>query len=128
MTPFKTPYNAYEHPCRGERIIGPTLTVPDQTMTISEIMRRFASGLPVGGAKVPIWDGETDDDLDLSQYDRADRAMIAKEKAEELNALRERIETSEKERQARKQKWRDEQLIKATKAQMSSVSGPSAKD
>lgn len=128
MTPFKTPYNAMAHPCRGERIIGPTLTVPDQTMTISEIMRRFASGLPVGGAKVPIWDGETDDDLDLSQYDRADRAMIAKEKAEELNALRERIETSEKERQARKQKWRDEQLIKATKAQMSSVSGPSSKD
>lgn len=39
----------------------PSLTTPDMTMTIPEIMRNFASGLPLGGMNKPEYIGEGHD-------------------------------------------------------------------
>ena len=54
----------------------PSKTIPDQTLSIPELIKRYASGLPLGGAKVPIYDEDPENDylngtnwktLDLSE-------------------------------------------------------------
>lgn len=57
---FKTQFNAHEFPSDAELNTKPSLTVPDQSMTIAEIMRRFAQGLPMEGQKVPVYNGDTE--------------------------------------------------------------------
>lgn len=61
---FKNHYNVQWFPLDEEKNFGPSCTVPDQSMSIREIMDRFARGLPLGGEKVPIWNGEDDDVFD----------------------------------------------------------------
>ncbi|WNK13133.1 MAG: hypothetical protein [Microvirus sp.] len=55
---FQTPFNRTTR--YYERITEPSMTVPDQTMSMKEILRRFASGLPIGGIRVPLYEGEED--------------------------------------------------------------------
>lgn len=54
-------------------------TVPDQSMSVREMIRRHQKGLPVLGAKVPLY--MTEDEMalglpDLTKLDRADQEMI----------------------------------------------------
>lgn len=60
MVKVKNSLNAHEFPKNYEKITQPSLTVPDQTMTIREIMERYARGLSFDGTKVPLYDGEDD--------------------------------------------------------------------
>ncbi|WNK13240.1 MAG: hypothetical protein [Microvirus sp.] len=60
MSMFKNNTNGNKWERQHEKNIQPSMTIPDQTMSISEIMRRFASGLPLGGMRVPEYDGEDD--------------------------------------------------------------------
>lgn len=69
---FCTPYNRENFPVQKEKNTLPSLTVPDQTMSIKEIMRRFAQGLPMEGEKVPVYDGEENDLPDSRTMDLAD--------------------------------------------------------
>lgn len=55
---INTPWNRRQPV--GEINSLPSMTIPDQTMSIPEILRRFASGLPLQGNKNPIYDGEDD--------------------------------------------------------------------
>lgn len=66
--PFKTPHNAHQFPAVYEVNTQPSLTIPDQTMTVKEIMERFAKGLDATGEKVPSYNG----DLDLPDLDKMD--------------------------------------------------------
>lgn len=72
---FKTPYNATEFKTQREVNLLPSLTIPDQTFTIKEILDRFARGLAFNGAKVPVYHGEEElpdtrrmDLADIEQY------------------------------------------------------------
>lgn len=56
MYVIKNQLNAHQFETVGEKNTMPSMTVPDQSMSIQEILRRFASGLPVGGAKVAFYD------------------------------------------------------------------------
>lgn len=62
-------------PAKGEVNNQPSETVPDQAMSIKEIMTRYAKGLPLGGAKTPTWD-EEDDLPDLRTLDLEERAEL----------------------------------------------------
>lgn len=53
---FQTQYD--KHVVKGETFPYPSRTVPDQSMTITEIMQRFANGLPVDGQKVAMYEAE----------------------------------------------------------------------
>ena len=56
----------------GEKSTKPSMTIPDQTMSIREILDRYARGLPIEAGKVPIYDGE-DYTPDPRYMDLADR-------------------------------------------------------
>jgi len=68
-----------------------SLTVPDQAMSIKQIMERFARGLPVEQFK-PIYDENIDEDSefipDPRTMDLADRQAYAEAYREEIDNLR----------------------------------------
>lgn len=88
---FKTPYNRETHKTQAEKNTSPSLTIPDQSMSIPEIFRRFASGLPVGGQKVPFYDDNEENDLpDPKTMDLADIQAYQEQAAAELMEIKQR--------------------------------------
>lgn len=91
----------------------PSLTIPDETMSVAEILDRYARGLPLGGSRVPVY--EPDNDLpDPRKLDLVERQELAARYAEELKELKDKeakmkILKSDAEKAAR-EKERDEQL------------------
>lgn len=84
----------------GEINTLPSLTVPDQSMSVQEILDRYARGLPIGGSRVPIFD-EEDDMPDTTHMDLADIQMLKETYADELQII-------EKKRSKRSQKPADD--------------------
>lgn len=96
---FKNHYNS--NPDEGEINDQPSETVPDQSMSVSEILRRFASGLPLGGEKVPLYEGDEDllDGINPKTLDLSEIAAIRDEFTHEVNELKSKaqIKADEKE-------------------------------
>lgn len=91
MLQIKTNYNYRDVLPTGEINNEPSLTVPDQSLTVSEILSRFTRGLPVSGARIPIYD--VDDDMpDPRTMDLADRQSYAEYAQEQISALKARQE------------------------------------
>lgn len=64
-------------------------TIPDQSMSVRELMKRHVQGLPLGGAKVPIYEGE-EFVPDFAHMDLADRQELIEAAREELAEIRQR--------------------------------------
>lgn len=78
MLKIKTPYNAKEFPVKGESSKLPSMTVPDQSMSVQEILRRYASGLSPLGERVPVYDGD-EEVPDLKKMDLAEIEQLKKD-------------------------------------------------
>lgn len=95
-------YNYLDHD--GEVNNLPSETIPDETMSIREILDRYARGLPLNGMRTPLYQREPSfDDLpDPATMDLAERQELAEMLEAELEDLREkqiRYRVSEEERQ-----------------------------
>ncbi len=77
----------------NEKNFGPSLTVPDQAMSVREILQRFANGLPLGGSNEPIWEGEDGDGIDPRRLDLADRQELEIAARQELAEIEERLKS-----------------------------------
>ena len=77
-------------------------TVPDQSMTLRELLIRYAKGLPLEGAKTPIWEGEEGFDVDPEKLDLADREELAEKAREELKAINERVKEEVEKKKSKK--------------------------
>lgn len=98
VTKVKNSLNATAFPCAKRKFTLPSLTVPDQTMSIREIMDRFARGLPVDGEKVPMYDEDNDLPNPL-ELDLAEREELAEAfKAEIADVQRRRASQRSKGR------------------------------
>lgn len=97
MRRVKNWLNAEAFPTIGEINRKPSMTVPDQTMSMREILDRFARGLPLGGMKTPIFD-EDDDMPDMRTLDLAERQELSEMYAEELDGIRLTREKNEAEK------------------------------
>lgn len=60
---IKTHYNATEFKDYGEKNSLPSMTIPNQAMSIPEMIKRYASGLPLGGSRVPFYDENPEEDI-----------------------------------------------------------------
>lgn len=69
QTVFKTHYNHLDVKSKGETFKEKSLTIPDQTMTVQEILKRYASGMSLTAGKVPLYASDDNDDEDLSHID-----------------------------------------------------------
>lgn len=90
---IKTYLNRDEFPKKYKVFTMPSETVPDQSMSIRQILDRYARGLPLD-AKTPIWDDNVDEDNfmpDPRRLDLAERQEFAESAAAELKAVKEKI-------------------------------------
>jgi len=90
---IKTQYNRKDHEERGEINTKPSMTIPDQTMSIPELIRRYANGQSLGGGRIPqyeendILNGKPFASFDLSEQHDIVR-NLKNEYHETVNRLR----------------------------------------
>ncbi|AXH77877.1 MAG: hypothetical protein [Microviridae sp.] len=119
---FQNHFNRAEFPRRFEKNTQPSMTVPDQAMPMREIMRRYASGLPIAAGKVPIYEDPESDLPDLTNMDLADRQEYIEKAAQELKEVKQRLDEKEAEKQkkasiaAAKKILHEEELLKSKTA------------
>lgn len=85
---IKTYFNSV--PYSGKVFTQPSLTVPDQTLSIREILDRYARGLPLE-VRTPIWDDNADENdvmPDPRTLDLAERQQMAIDASNELEHLK----------------------------------------
>lgn len=102
---FKTQYNQDEFPHVQEKNEGPSESVPDRSMSVAELLRRYSNGTPVEGNK-GVFDYDDDDEHEFLLPNLA--AMDLTERQELLDATRAeverlRAEMNEKHRQITEQ-------------------------
>jgi hypothetical protein len=85
------PFNAEQFPYEGQVNNEPSQTVPDQSMGLRELLVRYAKGLPLEGAKTPIFEGENGSEIDVEKLDLAEREELADQARQELKHLSEKI-------------------------------------
>lgn len=76
----------------------PSLTIPDQSMSVRELLQRYANGLPLGGSKEPIYEGEDGDGIDPRRLDLAERQEMEIAARQELAEIEERLKSSKAEK------------------------------
>jgi hypothetical protein len=76
----------------------PSATIPDQAMSVREILGRFSNGLPLGGSKEPIYEGEDGDGIDPRTLDLAERQELEIAARKELAEIEERLKSSKAEK------------------------------
>lgn len=78
---FKTFYA--EKNVKGESFTQPSMTIPDQTMSIPELIKRYASGLPLGGSRVPLYEENPEEDIlggrPFASYDLSEQNNFVKQ-------------------------------------------------
>jgi glutathionyl-hydroquinone reductase len=85
---IKTSMNSFEFNKNYEKNNKPSLTIPDQTMSIRTILERHSRGLSIEGIKTPIWDGEDNDLPDWRKLDLAERQELADLYTNELQSIK----------------------------------------
>lgn len=79
-------------------------TIPDQTMTLRELLVRYAKGLPLEGQKTPIWEGEEGFDVDPQKLDLAEIEELREKAEQELKDINEKVKKEVAEKKAKKNK------------------------
>lgn len=89
----KNSLNAKEFPKNYKKFTQPSLTVPDQSMSIKTILERYARGLPVGGRLDEYYDEEDTLPNPLT-LDLAERQELADLYIQEINEIKSRKKQS----------------------------------
>lgn len=101
-TKFKNHYNSEEE--KGEINLEPSSTIPDQTMPISEIMRRFVHGLPLAGQKVSFYTEDEDDEMagiDIEKLDLSEIQELKEEAKQNVAQIQKQLKKQEGEKRKR---------------------------
>lgn len=86
----------------------PSQTIPDQSMSVRELLERYANGLPLAGSKEPIWEGEDGDGIDPRRLDLAERQELEIAARQELAEIEDRLKSKKVEKS--KAKLSEEQI------------------
>jgi len=86
----------------GQENFGESKTVPDQSMTLRELLIRYAKGLPLEGQKTPIWEGEEGFDVDPQKLDLAEIEELREKAEQELKDINNRIKQEVEKKRAKK--------------------------
>lgn len=85
-----------------------SMTIPEMTMTVKEILERFSKGLPfkTGQEKVPIYHGDKEFFPDPGSLDLVDRQIMREYAIEQINLKRKQLkDESEYRRNAEQKKF-----------------------
>lgn len=94
VTPFKTYYNrrAIVEPLDHEPVDPISLTIPDQSMSVAQLVYRYTHGMPLGG-RTPVYDSEAEIQYpaDWDKLDLSEKHDFFQEKAKEYEELQEQL-------------------------------------
>lgn len=91
---MKTIYNVFTARLRGEDVRKepindkPSMTVPNQSLSIQEIMVRFRAGVPVQGVRDVVYNDGLVNEVKNPNYDLVDAHMALQEIGQKLDAER----------------------------------------
>lgn len=88
---FRTNWTQNEIPFNDdEKFTLPSRTVPDDAMSIPEILTRYAKGYPIGGGRNAIWNGEEDplDGVNPATLDLVDIQNMGEDLAYQVKQLK----------------------------------------
>lgn len=91
----------------------PSVTIPDQSMSVRELLTRYANGLPLGGVKEQIYEGEDGDGIDPRRLDLAERQELEISARQELAEIEERLKSKKVEKSKSKLTTEQIQEIKS---------------
>lgn len=97
---IKTLLTARNYPIKGEINTRPSMTIPDQSLSVKEIMQRYAQGMPLNGIKDPIYHGEDELIPDYGSMDLAEREALKSQIEGELITLKAKL-IQEREQKAK---------------------------
>lgn len=80
-------FNYLEHLTEGEVNNSPSMTIPDQTLSIREILVRYSRGLPIPNTKTPIYEEDGMDMPDPKKLDLAEREEYQRKYTTELASI-----------------------------------------
>lgn len=106
---WKTQYNADQYPQHYEVFKLPSVTVPDQSLTLPEIVSRHARKMPVVGTSYPVYEGEESTQTEFMT--KIDLEIARREFAIELEDIQKR----QKERMKKVKENFQKQVEKAAK-------------
>ena len=89
----------------------PSQTIPDQSMSVRELLQRYASGMPLSNGKEQIFEGEEGDGIDPRRLDLAERQELEIAARQELAEIEERL----------KSKKVDKSKVKLTEEQIQDI-------
>lgn len=98
----------------------PSKTVPDQTLTVKQILDRYRRGIPANvKQRIPIYEGEESDFPELQHMDLAEREEYIQARHEELLEITDRLKKREeaKKIEAMKRQWQKDNIKEAVKKQ-----------
>lgn len=105
---FRTPYNGLGYATSYEKNDGVSLTVPDQSMTVRQLVQRYASGLPLTGThRVGLYHGDDTPFPNFEQMDFAEQREVINAAKEEMEAIK--VELNKKASDLKKKKFQAKQ-------------------
>lgn len=117
---YRAPVIDYSGPKRQGK------TVPDQAMSVQEIVRRFVRGVPVNIVqREAVYIDQSDHDLEkLSRMDFAEKAEFAKGEAERLKQWKSDLIDEEREKKENERRAKEESDAKAAAAKAGGIVVP----
>lgn len=111
---WKNHGNAKEFPKKYEKNRGVSMTIPDQSLSVKQIMDRYARGLPLEGAKVPIYD-EGEELPDWNRMDLVEKAEAIEDAKQEVKDISAKYKQEQQEKHNKKTKELDDKFNKEKK-------------
>lgn len=95
-------------PSIGKRLVtGPSMTIPDQTMSVAEILMRYSRGQPFQAGKPGSYLGDDDDLLDgvdINSLDIEEKHQVMRRNVENIERM---LKERQKEYHDSKKRWTD---------------------
>lgn len=88
---FRNNWNSNEFPQHAETNREASKTVPDQSLSIQQILTRYATGQPLGNQKSPIYYGDEVTVPEMEKLDLSERYDLIKENRQKIESLKREI-------------------------------------
>lgn len=120
---WKTPYNRLNHGSYYEINTSPSETLPDQSMSVSEIFRRYAMGLPLGGQREGIYNEDNESLMNYERMDKIEKIEVQRRYQQRLREIDEDLKAQDKKRY---QEERDKLINEEVEKRISTLKTPQA--
>lgn len=95
---WKTPYNQKDWKKYYEINLGQSETIPDQSMSVQEILRRYANGMPLGGGKEPVYNEDSESLMNYEHMDKIEKIEVQRRYQQRLREIDDDLKSQDKKR------------------------------